>query len=126
MQTGTAPCRSCRSVAEDCSLCGGRSAIALGGAASLRGRLWAEEVVRRLLERWPARWPRTTTMLEKAAQRVEDLARNNQTLRAYLVRVCVSGAAERYDELVGYLAGRSLNLPGDPPVRPADEYDTPE
>jgi hypothetical protein len=86
----------------------------MSGAASLRGGLWATHVVAQLVRRWPARWPRTPHALELAAKQVDDLARDNDALRAYLVETCLAAAEKRYDELLGFLRGTRLELPSGP------------
>jgi hypothetical protein len=51
------------------------------GAASVRGRRWAELVVRQLVTRWPARWPGWAKAVFKAGRQVDDMVGLNEAIR---------------------------------------------
>jgi hypothetical protein len=93
-------------------MCGGRIVAALAGAASLRGRRWAEEVVRTLVLRWPRSWPSSPRAAEIARRRISDLAKNGAR-QVRLIRFCMEAAQARYLELTDYLVGRRLGVPED-------------
>jgi hypothetical protein len=106
-----ARCPDCDDQADDCPRCGGRKLSALSGPASVRGLHWAEAVVRTLVRRWPARWPRSPRALAIAVAKIADLAPNAVDQQARLARICLEAAARRYLELTEYLSGRRLQLP---------------
>lgn len=112
MQSATGPplCRACNNQADLCDVCGGRVLAPLMGPASVRGRRWAEEVIRSLVKRWPDRWPRSSKSLMLAMKHVYDLAPASMELQRRLAAACVEAAAKRYAELTDYLMRRRLAM----------------
>jgi hypothetical protein len=97
------------------------------GAAFLRGRRWAKLVVRQLVSKRPARWPRSPKAVFKAGHWGDDMVGLNKALRPVLIRKVLDSASKRYAELTDYVAGRRLELPsGDELVTPSvDEGEMP-
>lgn len=119
-------CATCDGQSDDCEKCGGRALAALAGPASLRGRLWAEEVVRKLVLRWPRQWPRTPRATEMARARVADLAETGER-QVRLIRFLMEAAQRRYTEMTDYLVGRRLRIPKDDvPSEPEGLEELPE
>ena len=112
MASTGARCPVCDGQTDDCEKCGGRALAALAGPASLRGRLWAEEVVRKLVLRWPQTWPRTPRAMKLARARVADLGDSGER-QVRLIRFLMEAAQQRYTEMTEYLLGRRLGIPND-------------
>jgi hypothetical protein len=84
-------------------------------AASLRGELWAEQVVRTLVARWPS-WRRTPRALAVAARKVADLAGADAGAHGELASVCFEAGRRRFIELVEFLQRRRRNPPHPTPA----------
>src|SRR5690349_6068854 len=122
MSSTGARCPECDDQADLCARCGGRALAATAGAAAVRGAHWAEQVVAKLVRRWPPRWPRSPRALVIADDKIRDLAPDSEEKRGRLARICLVAAARRYAELTDYLAGRRLQLPR---VELVDDSDIP-
>jgi hypothetical protein len=125
MKTGVPTCERCGGVKDVCKACGGRQGGVLYGTAALRGALWAEHVVKQLVERWPLRWPRSPKAVYKAGERIKDIAGSDPELYGYLLDVCMKAAAKRYGEMLDYLRGARQRLPPRPQPIEAKDEDTP-
>jgi hypothetical protein len=109
MSPGTR-CKSCDDQLDDRDECGGKNLAPILGAAARRGELWAENVVRHLVQKWPLFWPRSPKAQIIAIRRVSDLT-SNDAAKARLAKVCMEAARRRYDEITGFLTRKRLALP---------------
>jgi hypothetical protein len=82
--------------------------------ASLRGEVWAEQVVRTLVARWPS-WKRTPRALAVAARKVADLAGVDAAAHGELASICFDAGRRRFLELVEFLQRRRRDPPESTP-----------
>lgn len=88
--------------------------------ASVRGELWAEDVVRALVARWPS-WRCTPRALAAAARKITDLAGADAAAQGELAAICFEAGRRRFIELQEFLQRRRR----DPPPPPTLEEETP-
>jgi len=122
-------CPVCKNKLDLCDRCGGRLLLPFIGPATVRGRRWAERIIKHLVMRWPEDWHRSPRAFIIATRLVEDL-RPQLALQTRLASVCLTAAIQRYNELTEYLLRKRLGIvpgPDDPPppLTPLDRDESP-